>query len=178
MSATIPALGWAPGAALVSLGDVTVASSANLTVRRGTADINGTLSGPVTATRGINQPAGVTDPLAPYLPTSVVVPPHVVNGTTCNITTPLARGTYNCKLVVGRGGDGYAGPSGRVPVQRRDQRVRDAQVLGFVRRRVAVPALLGRLQPHDLSIRGLSFPSSALHPTVRGGLEPEHRRPG
>jgi prepilin-type N-terminal cleavage/methylation domain-containing protein len=103
--------GPASGAALVSLGNVTVSNTANITVD-GNVDINGTLTGTgLTAAPGhtITQNANVTDPLSYYLPTSVSAPG---TGSTCTIsaTTPISAGTYACLLVVQSGGNAELGP--------------------------------------------------------------------
>ncbi len=105
--------GAVPGSAfaLVSLfGNVTVSNPASITVD-GNVKINGTLQGTGLTAPGytIQQHAGVTDPLAPYLPNH---PDPGPAQSTCNITTAtqLNPGTYTCQLKVTGTGNAQLNP--------------------------------------------------------------------
>ena len=102
----------ASGAAVVSLGNVTLSGNAAITVLNGNVNINGTLDVTGLTGAGITTPGGVapntttqvTDPLQPFVPSSVTTS-GIVNPPTCTITTntTLSAGVYTCHLTIKSG---------------------------------------------------------------------------
>jgi hypothetical protein len=100
------------GAALVSLGNVTLSNTANIAVN-GNVSFKGTLSGQLTASGTVQQTTNATDLLAADMPKPVTVPANTVTGSACNITSPSAvlnPGTYTCQLNIGSGATAQLNP--------------------------------------------------------------------